>query len=349
MEKNYDIKNISSTTLGYFESCFAENGAPRDMEIVTWQFLENPIREKFVDIAVDEEKDKTAAIYAISPVTFKIKDEVLQGSQSLNTMTDKDYRGQGLFIKLAKSVYKKAEDSGVKLVYGFPNGNSIYGFQKKLDWQILDPVPFLIKPLKSKYFTNRISFLKFLPNIPLSIKSTSHSKNYKLEARNEFPREVNTLWADFSKSIGVAINRDKTYLDWRYIEKPNEDYKIIHCYSSERKYLGFVVYTVKTKHNGKIGYIMELVYNLEDSKAGSLLLDKAVSDIKIQNADCILSWCLSHSPNYKVFKKHFFLKMPEKIRPVELHFGARSFDAKYDKIINHRNNWYLSYSDSDTV
>ena len=347
--KNYDIKNISLATLHYFESCFAKNESPRDMEIVRWQFLRNPVEKEFVDIAIDKEKDKTAAIYAISPVEFKLEDEVLIGAQSLNTMTDKDYRGQGLFIKLAKSVYEKAENSGVKLVYGFPNGNSIYGFQKKLDWQILDPVPFLIKPLKSKYFTKRISFLKFLPNIPLSIKRASHSKNYKLETRNEFPLEVNSLWADFSKNIVVAINRNKTYLDWRYIEKPNEDYKIIHCYSLENKYLGFVVYAVKTKHKGKIGYIMELVYDLDDHKAGEILLDSAVSEIKTQNADCILSWCLSHSPNYKVFKKHFFLNMPEKIRPVELHFGARSFDAKYDKIINNRNSWYLSYSDSDTV
>ena len=47
--------------------------------------------------------------------------------------------------------------------------------------------------------------------------------------------------------------------------------------------------------------------------------------IKKENADCILSWCLEHSPNYSIYKKHFFFNLPEKFRPIELHFGVKTF------------------------
>lgn len=346
-----NLKNINITreSKHIFKKCFDENDSKKDIKKIEWQFLDNPINKQFVDIAIDTEKNKTAGIYAISPVNFKINNEIHLGSQSLDTITDKDYRGQGLFINLANNVYDKAKEENVKLVYGFPNGKSIHGFKKKLDWVILDPLPFLIKPLKSKYFTKNISFLKFLPDIKIGFHRKKKSEDFKLISKSEFPDEVNKIWEIFSQNISVAVQRDKKYLDWRYLEKPNENYKIIHCYSKDEEYIGYIVYAIKEKHGGKIGYIMEHVYNLNYKYAGGLLLNKAVSEIKSQDADCILSWCLEHSPNYIDFRKELFFNMPEKIRPIELHFGARSFDENLKELVSNRKNWYLSYSDSDTV
>lgn len=346
---DFKTLNISQETIMLYKNCFDKNGSSKEFEKIDWQFLKNPINKQFVDIAVQKNKNEAAAIYAISPVKLKLENNVFIGSQSLDTMTDKNYRGQGLFIKLANSVYKKAQEGNVKLVYGFPNGNSIYGFKKKLKWQVLDPVPFLIKPLKTKYFTKRFPFLTLIPNLSLSFSKFKPSKAYKLDFKNEFPMEVNNIWKIFSKDILVAVNRDKEYLDWRYITKPNEVYKILHCFSNTGEYLGFIVYTIKGKHGGKIGYIMELIYDLSNPFAAKQLLGKAISEIKQQNADCILSWCLEHSPNYKIFKGKNFFKMPEKLRPIELHFGARAFDEKLNDLVLNRKNWYLSYSDSDTV
>ena len=102
----------------------------------------------------------------------------------------------------------------------------------------------------------------------------------------------------FSNEIKVAVERNKHYLDWRYIQKPNEDYKIVHCYSKENAYLGFVIYTVKEKHNGKIAYIMELLYDLNEPKAAKLLLDYAISEIKKEKADC------NYSKRYKIIWIH---------------------------------------------
>lgn len=347
--EDYTIESITNENISLYKECFDKNGSKKNTEVIAWQFLNNTINKQFVDIAVDKTNNQTAAIYAIFPTMFKINNVNLIGSQSLDTITDVNYRGKGLFINLAKDVYEKAKQNEVKFVYGFPNGNSIYGFQKKLDWEVLDPVPFLIKPFRTSYFTKKISWLSWMPNVNLVRSSNKPNEKYRIEIKNEFPLTVNEVWSKFSKTINVAINRDKVYLDWRYINKPLEDYKIAHVYSKENKYLGYVVFAVKGKHGGKIGYIMELVYDTDYKDVGKILLKHAIHQINQSKADCVLSWCLHHSPNYKDYTSQNFFTMPERFRPIELHFGVCSFDENLKEIVNKRENWYLSYSDSDTV
>jgi hypothetical protein len=345
-----NIKNLSFENIVLYKNCFDLNDSPKEIELIQWQFLNSPINKQFVDILVDENNNKVAAIYAVFSVNFQINGESMIGCQSLDTITDIDYRGKGLFIKLAKDVYQKAATADVVLVYGFPNGNSIHGFKTKLGWEVLDPVPFLIKPLRSQYFTKRIPFLKYLPNINLGFPFFSKtSKKYKLIEDFSFPDGTNELWKSFSKNISISVQRNKSYLEWRYLKKPFEDYKIVHCYDVQNCYLGFVVYAIKEKHGGKIAYIMELIYDLDQAETGVLLLQYAIREIKKERADCVLSWCFEHAPNYGAFKKRGFFNLPEKFRPIELHFGASCLQSELENLVYNRKNWYISYSDSDTV
>lgn len=347
--KNLTLLNLEEDTIDKFKKCFDLNGSPKKEENIEWQFFQNTESNCFVEIAFDEQNNKTAGIYAVSCVKFKVGDNNYLGTQSLDTITDIDYRGKGLFILLSNNVYKNADNGGVALVYGFPNGNSIHGFVKKLEWNVLDPVPFLIKPLKSKYFTDKIKPIKFLPNLNLSFSKLKKSKRYSISEETNFPSEVNKIWKQFSSHFKVAIVRDQNYLNWRYIKKPNENYRIAHCRNQNNEYVGFIVFAIKEKHNGKIGYIMEFIYNPVNVEVGKLLLNYSINAIKKENADCVLAWCLEHSPNYSMLKKEFFFNMPDKLRPIELHFGARCFNTELKEEVYNRENWYISYSDSDTV
>lgn len=340
---------LNKNTLKNYIDCFKNNNNQKSVQKVEWQFFGKDLKNDFTLIAFDKEKQKEAGIYAISTVKFKVEDENVVGSQSLDTITDIDYRGKGMFTSLANKVYKKAIESKLELVYGFPNGNSIHGFTKKLDWFKIAEVPFLIKPLNSSYFTKKIKYLKWLPNIKLSFFDKQLKSENQIIAQDFFPDKVSDLWVLFSKSIKVGVVRDKEYLDWRYLNKPEENYKILNLYNKNNVFQGFIVYCVKNKHNGKIGYIMESIFDPTMPKIGEELLAKAIKEIKKEKADVVLSWCLEHSPNYLTYKKNGFYKLPEKLRPIELHFGARVFRDKYKNLIQNPKSWFLSYSDSDTV
>lgn len=344
----YRIINIDDESLNMYKDCFEKNGSPKTEEKIRWQFLESPVKKRLVDIAIDNEKDKVAAIYAVFPVQFQIKGEDYIGSQSLDTITDVDYRGKGLFVNLAKNVYGNAAIENVKLVYGFPNGNSIHGFANKLDWKVLDPVPFLFKPIYTGYFTKKSKLISWFPNMKIGYRSKVDRK-INIQFKQEFPLEVNEIWEKFSTNITVCVKRNKEYLDWRYLLKPDEDYKIAHAYTSDGSYIGFIIYSVKEKHGGKIAYIMEYIYDPKFTIQAENLLKFAINKIIKEKADCILSWCLPHSRNYNHYRKSGFYTLPEKFRPIELHFGVRCFDEDLNEMITNRKNWYLSYSDSDTV
>lgn len=346
----YNIKNIHADSVILFKNCFDENGSPKRIDQIIWQFFKAPVKKQFVDILVDESNNKVVAIYAVFPVTFSINGAIRIGCQSLDTITDINYRGQGWFVKLARDVYQKVDSEGISLVYGFPNGNSIHGFKNKLKWTVLDPVPFLIKPLRSQYFTKKIKLLRFFPNVNLFLsRPMKISKKYKFVEDFSFPDSVDSLWRSFSMHFCVSVCRDKTYLEWRYLAKPSENYKVVHCYDNNSNYLGFVIYTIKTKHGGKIAYLMELIYDLSIPEVGKLLVKYATKEIIKDKADCILAWGFEHAPNYKSYKLNGFFSFPEKLRPIELHFGVNCFDSAIAGIVNNRKNWYISYSDSDTV
>ena len=86
--QNFKIHQISEDSLKMYKKCFDENGSPKKIENIKWQFIQNPEENSFVDIAYDEEMNKTAAIYATSCVKFKINEGTSFGTQSLDTITD---------------------------------------------------------------------------------------------------------------------------------------------------------------------------------------------------------------------------------------------------------------------
>lgn len=51
-------------------------------------------------------------------------------AHSLNTLTGKQYRGQGIFTGLAEENYKTAYKDGIAFIYATPNPNSYPGFIK---------------------------------------------------------------------------------------------------------------------------------------------------------------------------------------------------------------------------
>ena len=85
---NIEIKGINKETIEIYKACFDLNGSQKKEEDIRWRFLENPINNQIVEIAFDIEKNKTAAIYAISNVKFKVDEKELIGTQSIDAITD---------------------------------------------------------------------------------------------------------------------------------------------------------------------------------------------------------------------------------------------------------------------
>ena len=344
----------SEADLKLFKAAFHRNGYEKSLEGLRWQYLETPHEKTYVDFIVDEEHDpaRLAAIYASFPVRFDFGGETVMGLQSLDTLVDKDYRRQGLFGRSATSLFERAAADGVRFIYGFPNDQSARGFFGKLKWESLDPLPFLIKPLRANYFLGRLGPLaglgERLPSISLTRGSSARiPSRYGVDDTLRFDERHDHLWEAFAADINVAVRRDQQYLRWRFEEKP-ETYQMMSLTVGE-EVVAYVVYTIQDKHDGRIGYVMEYIYHPQHRDAGHRLLRKVVNSMATAECDVVLAWNFAHSPNHEGYEANNFLPFPERLRPIKLHVGVRPLASKVPELLLDRRNWYISYCDSDTV
>ena len=331
-----------------FRDCFERNGTPRPLEALRWQYLDNPTGELFVDLAVSG--DRIAAIYAVQPALVRVRGDRTLAVQSVDTLVDADFRGRGLFTKMAQSVYQRVREREGAFVYGFPNVNSAPGFFNKLGWVPLDPVPFLVRPLGTAFVASKLPLARWLhrlPDLRLPIGRTRLQANQELRPVTEFGPALGALWKQFSSGVTVAVDRSPDYLRWR-LGKPGERYACLGIFEGTQL-LAFCAYTTVDKHGGRIGYVIELLHEPGRHDTGAALLVECLRRMGTDGADAVLAWSFRHAPNAKAYSKVGFVPLPERLRPIELHIGVRPLDESLTEVLGDRRNWYISYCDSDTV
>lgn len=331
------------------QACFAANGSRKEMDALRWQYLQRPVPGTFVDFALDGEA--VAGIHAVVPIPARIGGAVRPAGQTLDILTDARFRGRGVFIRLGDSVHARAAREGLAFVYGFPNASSAPGFFSKLGWIRLGTAPFLVRPLRTRYFLARLPrigrALARVPDLPLP-RPAAVRPDGTVEPLAEWGPELDAVWERFAAGIGVAVQRDAAYLRWRFGQKPGERYEA-RVLRRAGRVEGLVVWTVKEKHGGRIGYLMELLHDPARPDDGRALLAHAVREMAGERADAVLAWSLEHAPGHAAFRRTGFVPMPERLRPIQLHFGVRPLQPEVEQIVNDRRSWYISYCDSDTV
>lgn len=355
MERDvYQIKKIvaNDAELERYRVCFENNGTKRNIDNLVWLHRQNLVGSNMIYYATFNEE--LAGIYTALPVYFKVNKKEQPVLQSIDTITDNEHRGKGLFTKLAKAFYEEAPKQHYTLVYGFPNENSASGFFNKLKWVSFGEVPFLLKPLNPFYFIQKFFRKKTVGMQEVESLHIDLEDSFNINAKTSikkignFDDDYELIWSQVSKGINISVDRSAKYMNWRYVEKPGEIYYKYGLYI-EGILQGIAVFTVKHKHDGVIGYVMELIYNPTMPLVGKQLLKFVSKAAKKAKADAILTWCLSHSFNYRSYKRAGFYQLPEKVRPQKLFFGVRVFDDSLKSVAEDIRNWYISYSDSDTV
>lgn len=103
------------------------------------------------------------AFYAVIPCFIRFNRKNILAAQSADTMTHPDHRFKGLFVELARRTFDLCETLGIRLVFGFPNQNSLPGFVNKLGWQMaerMDLFRIRVSVLPWRRLLGKLPFLK---------------------------------------------------------------------------------------------------------------------------------------------------------------------------------------------
>lgn len=324
--------------VGAVRRMFSLADDPKDPDSADWQYRTH-LGGAYLAIAHDGSGPVAGggAMYAAFPVKFRIDGRTATVIQSFDTLTLPDYRGRGLFGQLAQKVYEMAAGDGVEGVYGFPNGASVSGFSKRLDWTMMDPLPMLARPIGLRYGRVRAGLRT----------PTVMNDGADVAATDRLPDDLDELVAAATSGAYVGLQRDREYLAWR-LARPGSSYRVHTIRGGSGQLDAFGVCELSLKHGCSLGYVMELIHRVGEGAAGRRLAGSMLGDLRRRGADLVLAWSLPGTPARRALSMRGFVPLPEKVRPVELHFGARPFGPTSPSLVQ-RDSWGLSYLDSDTV
>lgn len=317
---------------------------------LNWQYMNNPSGKPFLLTSREEITKDLAGQYLVLPIKFNLKNNNINGSLSLNTLTSPKYQGKGLFIKMAKATYKSCADSNAFFTIGFPNPNSYPGFVRKLDFVHLGDIPLLIKPLR--LFNMAFSVLKRGKQKhggDVSIDGfVCNNPNIKLFDFNDAELEVkyNKFWNAIRQQYSMSINKTYEYLKWRYETIPTRDYKLFY-FEENDEIKGVVVLRAEHVWGFNVGLIMDLLVLDNNLAIGKKLIKHTKRVFKKSKIDFIA--CLhSRTFEYKILKNAFFFTVPQKLLPQKIHFIVRLHkDFPNSKELFKAENWKLTFGDYD--
>jgi len=232
------------------------------------------------------ETGEYVAYYGVFPLILDYFNQDILVAQSGETMTIPEHRNKGLFTMLAKETYKKTNEEGIKLVFGFPNENSAPGFIKKLNWKFIgkmkkgsihvSTLPFL--ELSHKFNSLKLLYLKY---------SNAKLKKYKLSLSNE-----NVI--DFNFGENPKVKKDIVFIEYKLLSDENhlveiEGFKMLIKLEGHLK-IGLVGYFEQEKTNDFINVCKKLAKKIGSSKVIFLmsenywLFEYLKSDVNIEDS-----------------------------------------------------------------
>jgi len=320
-----------------------------------WEFNNNPNGKAEILLAVD--KDRIVGHYAVIPWKMRIQDREVMGTFSLDSMVHPDYQGQRIFTILASSLYEDIGKKNMPITYGFPNENSMHGIFTKLSWSEISALPVLQKTfnfkkvitmaLKSNIF-GRIGSI-FFKRKRICETPATEGDEWKIERLDNFNEEFDSIFDQGSTQFNVITVRDYKYLNWRYIEKPENDYECFGISKGSQKY-GYIVVEKEEKFDLTSGFIVDYF-----SRGNNLMLDRKLISwgtdyLNYLGVDIAIAMMFNHTPYYKLFRKLGYFSIPRKMFPKDIYFGVRenNDDVNFNIVCDTRS-WYLSWGDTDVI
>lgn len=321
-----------------------------------WEHKHNPFGGSLIGVA--EHNGQIVGHISFVPLKMKIGENVVVASQGVELIVHPDFRRLGIFSAMEGLLLGEVEKKGILITYSFPTqpvrkGHSKYGFFDVSNVLVLikcfDAYNALIhkNPIfkKGKFFLR--SVLRPFDSVFRAFFKTRKMpliESLRVAEISSFDDRINNFWDSVSREYGILLVRDKKYLNWRYFEKPDQDYKVLVA-EKDRRVLGYMVLACEEVKNLKAGCIVDMLVSFNETDVIQCLISKAIEYFVKEKVDFITCWTLKHSPLYKILKDNGFICSHSK------HTLTARLNSPIlsEKFVKDPRNWYVSMGDSDLI
>lgn len=323
-----------------------------DEKFLQWQYFNNPAGKALIKLAKSD-NNEVVGQYVIIPMKMRIKEKTVDATLSLNTLTRKDYRGKGIFTKLADAVYNQCKEDKIEFTYGFPNQNSYSGFIRKLKFTDLGSVPLMVYPLNIE----KLVLKKFDSKLLAKLASTFRFIfNVRIEDKNDITIKVidkdfndfNLFWENVKDKYKVIGVRNSEYIKWRYKDVPIREYSIIGAYRNNQL-VSYAILRNAEIEKFNCGMIVDFMVKEGEILAGIKIIKESIN--KFNNNGMELLGCLmsEKTEEYKILKKSKFIRCPKFLEPQPFKVIYRNHFNNRNDALEGMDNWFLTMGDYDVI
>lgn len=309
---------------------------------------------------VEDDKRKIIAQYVNIPVKLSLNGRRADGGITIDLLVDPNYRRQGLFKVLGRSAIDDLEKAGMDFQLAFPRREKVHnGFINRLNWEKIGDLSLLVKPadvmamlekkIRNRQVTKIIAWAgKALETFSNKISLGRKKNKFTFRLIDNLPEKINDLSRIFINEFPISIIRDKAYLEWRYIQKPAGNYKILGIFNGD-DLMGIIVLKIKRVFSLDVGFIVDILSVL-DSEVIDSLIKEALKLFSKERAGFCASIMTKNNIYYRSLRKNGFFRVPRKISPMKYILDARVDSEKIDKKFFYEiNNWFVTIGDWDII
>jgi hypothetical protein len=160
---------------------------------------------------------------------------------------------------------------------------------------------------------------------------------------------MDEFWERASRPYEVAVVRDRQYLNWRYVENPEEDY-CLFVVEKHGRVAGYIVLKRERRFGMEIGFIVDMLTMPEERELADGLVAEAVRFFQEQHMHLVSCLMLEHLPYTQSLAANKFMKMPRRLLPQELYLSVRGQSKEHpaDWIADPKN-WLITWGDHDVI
>ena len=332
------------------------DGEMSDYRYLAWEYFANPHGLPEM-VCARSGQDEIVGQYLVIPIRYQIDGSTVDGSLSLNTLTRADYRGQGLFTKMAKQTYAQCKARGLSLTLGFPNMSSYPGFVRKLDFIHIGNAVLLVRPLQitrlligalhkhryPKYQSYRVQDslgrIEEMRTRDIEVSAFDLEKDGKIYER--FLSTRNPLYNQ--------TNRTMQYLKWRYQDIPTRDYSLLKA-TQKGRLLATAVLRLRRVYGMKAGFIIDFNCLPDDESilAARSLVSYCQSLFKSHGAVFVGVLITPDCAEFRVMRRQGFFPAPKRFLPHSAPVIVRwNDDGPMPASLTSVSNWFLTFGDYD--
>jgi len=231
-----------------------------------WITEKNPFLEGRAPYFLLMDNDTVVGMHGHMPLCFTHNGKKKLGALAHDDLISIDYRGKGLGKIMLNGTASASKTFAGALWFNEPN----YRLYIKSGW--LD-VPGLFSYVKiynpEIFLENRISnmhlrktaaaFLKLGFKLKNTVFCSAVNKQLTIKKINRFDKSFDELFDKTALSLGISVARNSQYLNWKFVEKPYNNYIRYAAYDSEQNLAGYMVFHAELNEKQARGKIIDFM------------------------------------------------------------------------------------------